>query len=334
MVLGWVEQVAADEQVTAEADLRVLRDQWDEVGQQVLDLVRTPELLRITELDRRLAGFDIPAFRSASMRVERDRRVEELAADLDNAKRRLREAERARDRRRSAASSAATALAEVEKARADLAEATRLRAEVQRLKARAAHTASEVLSAERRLRDARRQRARLSGDWRGDRFGNRNERSRLGRLVSQRQAEFGAAVAEAAEADRQACHHRTLVDPLIAAYERAAAPVTAEEIARRDTDAGRAWSALAEANRACRAAAEEVDHCQAVLAEVARQSAATDEDRKTVEDAQRSGCPALVRERERLAELVAPLLARRRELERCYEQLLADVTRCRPEAAC
>ncbi len=334
MVLGWVEQVTADEQVATEADLRALRDQWDEVGRQVLRLVRTPELLRITELDRQLAGFDILAFRSASMRVERDRRVEELTADLDSARNRLREAERVRDSRRSAASSAAAALAEVEKARADLAEAARLRVEVQRLEARATHTASAVLSAERRLQDARKQRARLSRDWRGDRFGNRNERSRLGRLVSQRQADFGVAAAEAAEADRQVCHHRMLVDPLIAAHERAAAPVTAEEIAHRDIGAGQAWSALAQANRACRAAAEDVDHCQAVLAEAARQPAATDQDRKTIEEAQRSGCLALVRERERLAELVAPLLARRRELERCYEQLLTDATKYRPEAAC
>ncbi|WP_250282971.1 MULTISPECIES: hypothetical protein [unclassified Frankia] len=338
MVLGrverLVERVAVVEQVAAEVSLRTLRNQWDEVGQQLLDLLRTPELLRITELDRRLAGFDIAAFRSASTRVERDRRVEELVAVHDGANRRLWEAERARDSCRSAASDAATALAAVERARSDLAEAIRLRAEVQRLEARAAHTASMVLFAERRLRDARRQRDRLANDWRSDRFGNRNERSRLGGLVSRRQSEFGAAVAAAAEADRRLCQHRARVEPLITAHERAAASVTAEEIARRDAAAGRAWSALAEANRVCRAIAEEIDHCEAALAEVARQPGATDEDRQTVEDAERDGCSALIRERERLVELVAPLLARRRDLERRYEQLFADAAGYPSEEAC
>ncbi|KLL10757.1 hypothetical protein [Protofrankia coriariae] len=341
MVLGRVERIervveqgAAVEQVTAEASLRALRNQWDEVGQQLLDLLRTPELLRITELDRRLTGFDIAAFRSASTRVERDQRVEELVAARDSAKRRLWEAERVRDSCRSAASDAAAALAAVERARSDLAEVIRLRTEVQRLEARAAHTASMALFAERRLRDARRQRTRLANDWRSDRFGNRNERSRLGSLVSRRQAEFGAAVTAAAEADRLLCQHRARVEPLIAAHERAATSVTVEEIARRDAAAGQAWSALAEANRACRAVAEEADRCEAALAEAARQPGATDEDRKTVEDAEHAGCPALVRERERLVELVAPLLARRRELERRYERLLADTARYPSKEAC
>ncbi len=175
------------------------------------------------------------------------------------------EAERVRDSCRSAASDAAAALAAVERARSDLTEAIRLRAEVQRLEARAAHTASMALFAERRLRDARRQRTRLANDWRSDRFGNRNERSRLGGLMSRRQAEFGAAVTAAAEADRLLCQHRARVEPLIAVHERAATSVTVEEIARRDAAAGQAWSALAEANRACRAVAEEADRCEAAL---------------------------------------------------------------------
>ncbi len=329
-------QIAQDDRVAlprlVQARLRTLTERRDEVGRQLLELATSPEARRLAELDRRLDGFDAAGYRAAYTRVQRDRHVEALTADLSRAEHRYGDAEQARDSRRSAYRDAASELAAISTARAELASASQLRAESDRLDALAAAAAGEVLSAEQRLRKARQERETVPGGSPRTWLQYRAERSRLDKAVSAQQADLASVVAARDEARRLAEQHRMLATPLIAAHEQAATPVTSEEVARREKAVGAARNAVGEADEVLRLSGQKVARIRAALDEAIANPGATEEDRTTVDDADRAGLPLLAAERDRLAQKAAPLLTHRQTLEQHYEKLLTDIDRARAGA--
>jgi len=329
-------EVAGDDRVAlprlVEAKAAALVAERDQVGREIKELAARPELVRLREIEKRLVGFDPDAYEQARVRVERDRALTELSGQLHAAEARCLSVGRTRQERHRIWRDALQRRGAVEPARVELTAAEELRSEIRRLESIATTAEGEVLAAEIRLETATREHDAASGGSPKARWRERGRRSELAKALAAATKYLSAAREKRDEARRLAERGRELNTPRIEAHERAAAPVTAADLARLDHAVGAAQAGAGAADEALRAAEHDRAAIQAARETKLREPGANADERAAVAAADRAGHPALAAERAELADVTRELTGRRRMLEDRYEHLLTEIEKARTGA--